>query len=1016
MLIRKRWVLFALWAIAPLASHTVLAGGPGDCDGDSDIDLVDFATFQICFTGPGGGPLSAECECADFDGDDDIDLADFNAFQLAFTGPGVPIVGTDTELGGHSLGAYPFFQYVLANNVDEGWEVAIDPTRFPEIVGVTGDIYIVESKTALGWSGDASLTDVRGAPQTETFGGATIQDNTFAVASPFDLSADAGIEVGHPYDIVLDMDQDGMLSAGDFIDGRGDVAGFYVVHDISDDGPLAITEVQYSGGSFLGQDTYYPNDIATMGELPLVTMSHGNGHQYIWYDYLGEHLASYGYVFMSHQNNTGPGIESASETTITNTDYFVGNLDTIQSGIFEGHIDVNRITWIGHSRGGEGVARAYTRVRDGLFVPDNFTFDQVKLVSSIAPNNSLGPGQTEPGRVNYHLLWGSADGDISGEPTSAQLESFSIFERAIGFRQSTYVHGADHNDFNCCGFEDFEGPPGTAIGRPEAQQVAKGVYLGMIEHYIDGNVPMEELLWRQYEDYKPIGVMPTTTVVSDYNEPKEDQNHRIEDYQINEELNTSSSGGAVSFDVNNVVEDRMFDIDGSYAWTGAQPMNGMSRSSNANDNTRGGVFDYSTGGNSFMEFEVTEGNRDFSDDKYLQFRACQGTQHPETVAELGDLDWTVSLIDGDDDISSINFGVYGGGIEEPYQRTGGFQNEFEVIRIRLTDFLTNGSGVDLSDIQAVRFDFGAAWGSAEGRIGLDDLQVTNDRPVVGLLMQHVGTIPAIIESGQSATVRVLITPLGEDSVVEGSPMLNYRYDGGIYQSIPLIDGDDSEYEADLPVVACGDMPEFYFSAEGAGSGTVTLPAAGEGAPLTSTVYMADLFFDNFESDLGWTTEVLDGASSGFWERGIPVDDPGWEHDPVSDSDGSGQCYLTQNQTGNTDVDGGAVRLTSPTIDMSNPGAVISYDYFLRLTIEDGIDRLLVEINTNDGAGAWTEVAVHDTDGGLSWRSHQITQADLADAGVVPTSTTRLRFTANDTGTASIVEAGLDAFLIYEPCE
>ena len=38
------------------------------------------------------------------------------------------------------------------------------------------------------------------------------------------------------------------------------------------------------------------------------------------------------------------------------------------------------------------------------------------------------------------------------------------------------------------------------------------------------------------------------------------------------------------------------------------------------------------------------------------------------------------------------------------------------------------------------------------------------------------------------------------------------------------------------------------------------------------------------------------------------------------------------------------------------------------------------MNTNGGAGAWTEIARHDTSGGLSWRTHFISAADLAGAG------------------------------------
>ena len=53
-------------------------------------------------------------------------------------------------------------------------------------------------------------------------------------------------------------------------------------------------------------------------------------------------------------------------------------------------------------------------------------------------------------------------------------------------------------------------------------------------------------------------------------------------------------------------------------------------------------------------------------------------------------------------------------------------NEFETIRIRLTDFLNNGSELDLDDIAAVRFEFGSSFGSERGRLGMADVELTRD--------------------------------------------------------------------------------------------------------------------------------------------------------------------------------------------------------------------------------------------------------------------------------------------------
>jgi len=252
---------------------------------------------------------------------------------------------------------------------------------------------------------------------------------------------------------------------------------------------------------------------------------------------------------------------------------------------------------------------------------------------------------------------------------------------------------------------------------------------------------------------------------------------------------------------------------------------------------------------------------------------------------------------------------------------------------------------------------------------------------------------------------------GDEIYQPGTATLHYRYGGGIFQTAALSPLGGDLFQATLPAALCTDVPEFYISAQGDLGSTVASPLDAP-VSLFGTVVgtLIAVMDDNFETDQGWVAVNL-GATTGDWQRGVPVNDPGWANDPASDSDGSGQCYLTQNVVGNTDVDNGQVQLTSPAIDMSAGNITISYDYFLKLTNTDGIDRLLVQISSNGDAGPWTEIARHDTDGGLSWRSHTITQTDLDAAGVTLTANMKLRFNTNDEGTQSINESGLDAFQV-----
>ncbi len=57
---------------------------PGDIDGDGQATLSDFASFQNCF---GVEPVAGACLALDADGNSAIDLTDFAGFSLLFPGP-----------------------------------------------------------------------------------------------------------------------------------------------------------------------------------------------------------------------------------------------------------------------------------------------------------------------------------------------------------------------------------------------------------------------------------------------------------------------------------------------------------------------------------------------------------------------------------------------------------------------------------------------------------------------------------------------------------------------------------------------------------------------------------------------------------------------------------------------------------------------------------------------------------------------------------------------------------------
>ncbi len=270
--------------------------------------------------------------------------------------------------------------------------------------------------------------------------------------------------------------------------------------------------------------------------------------------------------------------------------------------------------------------------------------------------------------------------------------------------------------------------------------------------------------------------------------------------------------------------------------------------------------------------------------------------------------------------------------------------------------------------------------------------------------------PALVDPNQTTTLPLTIT--SDDPV---SANLNFRVGtSGPFSVSPLTSIGGDAYEAQLPAADCGETIEYFISTS-ATCGDVQDPVAAPGDTYSALVAteLVTQVADNFESDNGWTT--TDASGDGPWTRGTPVDcDRG---DPPSDSDGSGQCWLTDNSAANgcnSDVDDGSVTLTSPVFDTSAFSA--PQVRYARWFSNDtgggpGTDRFIVEISDN-GGGSWTEL---ETVGPTTADENpQISGGWFEKAYAIPvTNQFRIRFTAEDVGTQSVVEAGVDDFEIFE---
>ncbi|HEV3137570.1 MAG TPA: hypothetical protein VGZ26_06690, partial [Pirellulales bacterium] len=212
---------------------------------------------------------------------------------------------------------------------------------------------------------------------------------------------------------------------------------------------------------------WYP---AGDGPFPLVVIVHGNHLASDFsdpgYQYLGELLASRGYIVVSVDENFLNNMEIILVGGLDKQNNARGWLllehlrvwhqwNAEKGNPFFRKVDTERIALIGHSRGGEAVAHAaaFNRLP---FYPDDATlrFDygyRIRSIVAIAPPD----GQYRPAgaltpleNINYCTIQGSHDSDVSSFYGLNQFDRVKFTDDNGPFKSAVYVYAANHGQFN----------------------------------------------------------------------------------------------------------------------------------------------------------------------------------------------------------------------------------------------------------------------------------------------------------------------------------------------------------------------------------------------------------------------------------------------------------------------------------------------------------------------------------------------------------------------------------------
>jgi dienelactone hydrolase len=273
------------------------------------------------------------------------------------------------------------------------------------------------------------------------------------------------------------------------------------------------------------------------GPFPLVLIVHGNHDMRDFsdpgYGYLGELLASRGYIFASlDMNFINGGIRGENDARGW---FFLKHLEQWRrwneeaGNPFTGRVDLGNVALIGHSRGGEAVGHA-AAFNELSHYPDdgNVTFDfgfGIKSIIAIAPVD----GQYQPQDrlvpvedVNYLVFHGSHDGDVSSFMGIRQYQRVAFTGEAPRFKAAVFVYRANHGQWNTVWGPNDNGRRSARIldlrtlMEPEDQRRFAEVY---ISAFLDATIKDDKRYLPLFRDHRVAGGwLPPTMYITRFEE------------------------------------------------------------------------------------------------------------------------------------------------------------------------------------------------------------------------------------------------------------------------------------------------------------------------------------------------------------------------------------------------------------------------------------------------------------------------------------------------------------------